>query len=130
MSLATNQLDPMEQLLSPNVTYTVPGRSAISGVFHGPAEVKVHISRLHKFFNGTYDILKWVDWLEGESHVAGIQYVQVQSHGTRYRGHQVYVVTFDHNDALLEIKVLFEDESDALRLLSQGKTSGNSDESI
>ena len=122
MSFATNKLASMQHLLSPKVTYTVPGHSALSGVFHGPDEVETHISRLHKFLNGTYDILKWVDWLEGESHVAGIQYVQVQSNRIRYRGHQVYVVTFDENDALLDIKILFEDELDALRLLAQGET--------
>ncbi len=122
ISFATNTLDPTEHLLSSKVTYTVPGRSALSGVFRGPDEVKAHICRLHRFLNGTYDILKWVDWLEGESHVAGIQYVQVQSHRIRYRGHQVYVVTFDENDALLDIKILFEDESQALRLLAQGET--------
>jgi hypothetical protein len=119
MSFTTNQLDDVVNVLSPEVTYTVPGRSALSGVFHGPEEVRQHLAALMAFSNRTFDVLKWVDWMVGESHVAALQYAQVQGHGMIYRGHHLFVVQSDHNDALVDIRVFFEDQEQANRFFTQ-----------
>ncbi len=118
LSYSTNHLDDVVHLLSPHVTYTVPGRMAISGVFHGPEEVREHLSRLLEFSLSTFDVLKWVDWLVGESHVAALQYAQIQAHGSIYRGHQLFVVEVDGHDQLADIRVFFEDQEAAQRFFT------------
>ena len=86
MNFSEDKVDDVIHLLSPDVTYTVPGRSSLSGVCHGPAEVRRHLAQLFAFTKGTYDVLKWVDWLVGETHVAAFQYTQMQMNGIIYRG--------------------------------------------
>jgi hypothetical protein len=115
LGYSTNELDGVVHLLSDHVTYTVPGQMPISGVFHGPEEVKDHLTRLLEFSLSTFDVLKWVDWLEGETHVAALQYAQIQAHGAIYRGHHLYVVEVDRHDQLSEIRVFFEDQEAAER---------------
>jgi hypothetical protein len=119
LSFSTPQFADAVGLLSPDVTYTVPGRNPLSGVFHGPTEVKRHLDELLEFSNGTYDVLKWVDWMVGESHVAALQYAQVQRRDSVYRGHHLYLVQSDQNDRLSEIRLFFEDQEAADRFLSQ-----------
>ncbi len=119
MSFSTDKVDDAIHLLSPDVTYSVPGRSALSGVCHGPEEVRRHLAMLLDFTKGTYDVLKWVDWMVGETHVAGLQYLQMQRKSVIFRGHQLFLVQTDHNDALSDIKVLFEDEEEASRFFSE-----------
>jgi ketosteroid isomerase-like protein len=114
----SDELDEVVHLLSDDVTYTVPGHMAVSGVFHGPKEVKEHLTRLLAFSLSTFDVLKWVDWLVGETHVAVLQYAQVQAHGSIYRGHQLYVVEVDADDRLSDIKVFFEDQEAAARFFA------------
>jgi hypothetical protein len=60
-------------------------------------------------------VLKWVDWMLGENHVAALQYAQLQTNERIYRGHQLFLVESDQNDALSDIKVFFEDEGAANR---------------
>jgi ketosteroid isomerase-like protein len=119
VSFSTNKVEDAIHLLSPDVTYTVPGRSALSGVCRGPEEVRRHLAMLLEFAKGTYDVLKWVDWMMGETHVAGLQYLQMQRNGVIYRGHQLFLVETDHNDKLSDIRVLFEDEDEASRFFSE-----------
>jgi hypothetical protein len=119
ISLPPNETDDTIHLLSPDVTYTVPGESALSGVFHGPAQVKRHLTELFEFTHRSYDVLKWVDWLLGENHVAALQYVQLQGSGRTYRGHVLFLVESDRNDALADIKVFFEDQAAANRFFSE-----------
>ena len=70
-----------------------------------------------EFSKGTYDVLKWADWLVGESHIITLLYVQLQNKKTQYRGHLVYFVETDRNDLLSDIKVFFEDEEKTYRFL-------------
>jgi ketosteroid isomerase-like protein len=118
MALSTNKLADVLPLLAEDVTYTVPGNMAISGVFHGPDEVESHLHRLFDFSRCTFDVLKWVDWLVGETHVAAMQYSQIQANGSIYRGHQLFLVEVDSHDKLSDIKVFFEDEAAAARFFA------------
>jgi ketosteroid isomerase-like protein len=118
MSLAASQLEEAAHLLSPNITYTVPAGNALSGVFRGPAEVKRHLIELFEFSHETYDALKFADWMVGDSHVAMLQDAQLQGNGKIYRGHQLFLVTFDQNDALSRIEVFFENQEAANRFFS------------
>jgi SnoaL-like domain len=119
MSFSAGKVDDAIHLLSPEVTYSVPGRTPLSGVCHGPEEVRGHLAKLLEFSAGTYDVLKWVDWMVGESHVAALQYLQMQGNGIVFRGHQLFLVETDHNDALSDIKVFFDNEEEANRFFSR-----------
>jgi ketosteroid isomerase-like protein len=118
LSYSMKQLDEAVRLLSPNVTYTVPGNSQISGVFRGPDEVRHHIIKLIELSRGTFEVLKWMDWMVGETHISALQYAQAQSHGGIYRGHHLYLLESDPDDLLSNIKVFFEDQAAADRFFS------------
>jgi ketosteroid isomerase-like protein len=113
MGITANKSDDVLSLLAPDVVYTVPGHSPLAGVFHGPAEVHEHIDKLFRVTSGRVEILKWVDWLVGLSHVAAMQLAQAQGGGVVYRNHHLFVVETDRHDLLTDIRVLFEDQDGA-----------------
>jgi len=113
MGIMANKSDEVLDLLAPDVVYTVPGHSPLAGVFHGPAEVHKHIDKLFRVTSGRVEILKWVDWLVGLSHVAAMQLAQAQGGGVVYRNHHLFVVETDRHDLLTDIRVLFEDQDGA-----------------
>ena len=117
LSYSREHVDEAVELLSPHVVYSVPGHNRLSGVFHGPDEVRRHIVKLIDFSRGTFEVLKWMDWMIGESHITALQYAQAQTHGRIYRGHHLYLLEFDPDDLLSVIKVFFEDQAAADRFL-------------
>jgi ketosteroid isomerase-like protein len=118
--LSTPQTDPgdIALLLSPDVVYTVPGSHRLAGVFRGPDEVMDHIARLIDYSNGTFEVLRWVDWMVGDTHITALQYAQAQNAGRIYRGHHLYLLETDTDDRLSDIKVFFEDQRAAERFLT------------
>jgi hypothetical protein len=118
LDMMAGRLDDAITLLSPEVVYRVPGRNPLAGVFHGPTEVRKHLVKLLSDTAGTYEILKWVDWLVGASHVSALQYAQAQGGGMIYRSHHLYLVQTDDNDLLKDILVLFENQHEADRFFS------------
>src|SRR5271168_5407304 len=96
--LLSNQLDEAVRLVSPSVVYTVPGSSPIAGVFHGPDEVRRHMGKLIEVSGGTFEVLKWIDWMIGEMHITALQYAQAQNRGGIYRGHHIYLLESDPDD--------------------------------
>ena len=113
LSYSREQVDDAIQLLSPHVVYSVPGHNPIAGVFHGPDEVRRHIVKLIDFSRGTFEVLKWIDWMIGETHIAALQYAQAQTPGRIYRGHHIYLLEFDPDDLLSVITVVFDDQAAA-----------------
>jgi ketosteroid isomerase-like protein len=118
LSYSREHVDVAVQLLSPHIVYSVPGHSRLSGVFHGPDEVRRHIVKLIDFSRGTFEVLKWIDWMIGESHIAALQYAQAQTNGRIYRGHHIYLLEFDPDDLLSAITVFFEDQAAADRFFA------------
>jgi hypothetical protein len=110
MGIATDRSADVLTLLSPAVVYTVPGEGPMSGVFRGPAEVHKHIGELFRITSGSFETLKWVDWLVGLNHVAALQLAQAQGSGAIFRGHVVYVVETDQHDLLSSIRLFFENQ--------------------
>lgn len=107
--------DDKTPLLSPNVVYTVPGTHRLAGVFHGPDEVNRHVATLVDYSKGTFEVLKWIDWMAGETHVTALQYAQARNAGRIYRGHHLYLVESDTDDLLSDIRIFFEDQAAADR---------------
>jgi|SRR5580704_12960637 hypothetical protein len=110
LSFSTH-LDDATRLLSPNIVCTVPGQSKLSGIFHGPIEVRRHLVTLVELSGGTFEVLKWLDWMVGETHISVLQYAQAQREARVYRGHHLYLLESDSDDLVADIKVFFEDET-------------------
>ena len=72
-----------------------------------------HIEKLFRVTAGTFEVVKWDNWLVGLTHVAALQSAQAQGDGVIFRSHMAYVVGTDQNDLLSSIRVYFENESDA-----------------
>ena len=118
LNFSLTHLDDATRLLSPNIVCTVPGQSKLSGVFHGPDEVRRHLAVMVELSGGTFEILRWVDWMIGETHIAALQYAQAQREARIYRGHHLFLLESDSNDLLSDIKVFFEDQAAADRFFS------------
>src|ERR1700722_2660774 len=111
LSFSLTHLDDATRLLSPNVVCTVPGQNKLSGVFHGPDEVRSHLATLLEYSGGKFEILKWMDWMVGETHITALQYAQAQREARVYRGHHLFLLESDSDDLLVDIKVFFEDQA-------------------
>jgi ketosteroid isomerase-like protein len=122
MDYSSSRLDDAVQMVSPSVVYTVPGSNPIAGVFHGRDEVKRHMGKLIEVSRGTFEVLKWIDWMVGDMHIAALQYAQAQNRGGIYRGHHVYLLESDTEDLLSRIQVFFEDQGAADRFFSWAVT--------
>ena len=110
--------DESVRLLSPNIVFTVPGNHRLSGMFHGPDEVGSHIAMLVDYSKGTFEVLNWLDWMMGETHMSVLQYAQAQNNGRIYRGHHLYLLESDSDDLLSDIKIFFEDQAAADRFFT------------
>ena len=106
MGITTNHSGDVLSLLSPDVVYTVTGHSPFAGVFHGPAEVYAYVRELFRVTSNTIEILKWVDWLVGETHIAALQLAQAQGGSARYRNYHLFVVETGPTDLLTDIRIL------------------------
>ena len=68
-------------LLDPAVAYCVPGLRTVGGTFVGRAAVAEHLERFLELTERPVDVLKWEDWLTGESNVAGVVRLELQRPG-------------------------------------------------
>ena len=118
LNFSLTHLDDATRLLSPDIVCTVPGQSKLSGVFHGPGEVRRHLAVMVELSGGTFEILRWVDWMIGETHIAALQYAQAQREARIYRGHHLFLLESESNDLLSDIKVFFEDQAATDRFFS------------
>ncbi len=74
--------------------------------------------KLLELSRGTFEVLKWMDWMVGETHISALQYAQAQGHGDIYRGHHLYLLESDSEDRLSSIKVFFDDQAAAERFFN------------
>jgi ketosteroid isomerase-like protein len=96
-------------LLSPRVVYRVPGNHVLAGVFSGREEVTAHLTTLLERTKGTYDALKWDDWLQGEHYVAALADIRIQVAGRSSTERILFLVKFESDDAIAEVIVFFQD---------------------
>jgi len=113
--LGDHEIDEATKLLSPTVTYRVVGSHALAGTFFGPEEVSGHLGRLLEFTRGTLDVLKWEDWLVGESHVATVVDINMRAQGRVFIGKHIFLLQFDTKGLVTGITVFFENEASARR---------------
>jgi ketosteroid isomerase-like protein len=113
MGITTDNSRDVGSLLSPDVVLTVQGQGPLAGVFRGPEQVYEHIDKLFNATSGTFEVLKWVDWLLGLSHIAALQFAQAQGRGMIYRNHHMFLIETGDTDLLTQIQVFFENQIDA-----------------
>jgi hypothetical protein len=118
MGITTNNAASVLPLLAPEVIYTVAGHSPLAGLFHGPAQVDAHIRQMFSATSGTFDVLKTVDWLVGQTNVAVIQSAQAQAGGKLHRGHHMFVFETDGRDLLTNIWLFFENPDEIDRFFA------------
>lgn len=105
--------------LAHNAVYYVPGAHLLAGEFHGAEEIVRHLTNLLTMTRGRVDVLKWDDWMVGNPHVTVLQHVQAQYSGSIYEGRQLYLLKFDVDDLITEIRVFFEDQARADRFFGR-----------
>jgi ketosteroid isomerase-like protein len=118
LSFSLTHLDDATRLLSSDVVCTVPGQNKLSGIFHGPDEVRRHLASLVEISGGTFEVLKWTDWMVGETYITALQFAQAQRKSRIYRAHHLFLLESDSDDLLSDIKVFFEDQSAADRFFA------------
>ena len=113
MGITTNNSADVLSLLSPDVEYIVAGRNHLAGTYHGPVEVHEHVLELFRITSGAVEILKWVDWLVGLTHVAALLSAQAQGGAMIFRNHLLFIIETDQHDLLTRIRLVFEDQDEA-----------------
>ena len=96
-------------LLSSDVSYRIAGDNSMTGSFSGSEQVAAHLCELSLTTEGTYQAIKWEDWMVGEQHVAAWADVQAERPGRRFTGRVLFLIRFDAADKIDEIIVLPED---------------------
>lgn len=107
----------VDEVLSPHVIYRVAGHHALAGTFSGRDQVLSHLSGVVDVTKGTFDPIKWEDWLVGESHVATIANVRIRVGYRSFAGRMIYLLGFDDADLIVSIRAFFEDEDAAEQFL-------------
>ena len=97
------------RLLSPTVTYRVPGSHTLAGTFHGPDDVTRHLMALADRTRGTFDAFKWEDWMVGQDYVSILADLHMQVERRAFSGRAIFLVGFDPGDRIASLSVFFED---------------------
>lgn len=118
MHIGHRDRDNAMELLSPSVTYRVPGGFALAGLFSGSEAVATHLCDLVARTLGTFEAVKWEDWMVGEYHIAALADVQVRIEARRFAGRILFLLRFDMDDKIDEIVVLPEDPRAVERFFS------------
>jgi hypothetical protein len=113
--------DPMKtwRYLSPYVSYRVLGNHQLSGSFVGREEVIGHLAELANLTKATFDVIKWRDWLAGDSHIAAVVEVQIQRGAELYKERHMYLLEFSTDDQIETVVVYFDNERSATRFFGQ-----------
>jgi ketosteroid isomerase-like protein len=117
MHLGHRDFERCMALLSETVTYKVPGYGPLAGGLVGHDAVAGHLADLVARTGGSYDSLKWVDWMVGEDHVAVLAEIHMQGSGQRYVGPVLFLLSFDGGDKITGIVVFLEDVASVTHVL-------------
>ena len=104
------------ELMDDAVSYRVVGHNSLSGTFHGD-QVTGHLCELTTTARRPFRILKWDDWMVGQSHVGAFVTIAATADTRHYRGMQLIVVGFASGGAINSVTVFFEDEAKANRFV-------------
>jgi ketosteroid isomerase-like protein len=109
LHLGHRDVEQVTELMSPTVTYHVPGAYALAGTFHGPEEVTRHLMTLADRTRGTFDAFKWEDWMVGQDYVSILADIRMQIEQRIFSGRVIFLVGFDAGDKISSLGVFYED---------------------
>jgi ketosteroid isomerase-like protein len=110
LNIGHPNVDEAIAALSPSVAYRVPGTHRLAGTFTGREAVTRHLVELVEGTLGTFDAVKWDDWLEGSLHVAALAQIHAQKEGRLFSGRVLFLVKFDSSNLIDNVEVFVEDE--------------------
>jgi len=105
--------------LSKDITYRVHGDHVLAGSFQGVDEVKRHLGEFFARTAGTFDAIKWEDWLVGSEHVAAIASVAMRADSKMFSGRQIFILKFDEADDIDYVLIVPEQSSPADRFFGR-----------
>ncbi len=105
--------------LSKDITYVVHGDHVLAGTFQGVDEVKRHLGEFFARTAGTFDAIKWEDWLVGSDHVAAIATVAIRAEGKMFSGRQIFILKFDETDEIADVLIVPELSSPSNRFFGR-----------
>jgi ketosteroid isomerase-like protein len=109
LHLGHRDVEQVTELMSPTVTYRVPGSYPLAGTFHGPDEVTRHLMALAERTRGTFDAFKWEDWMVGQDYVSILADIRMQIDRRIFSGRVIFLVGFDNVDKISTLSVFYED---------------------
>ena len=118
MHIGHRDADQAIGLLAAAVTYRVSGSGSMAATFTGSEQVAAHLCDLVERTRGTFQTIKWEDWMVGEYHVAAWADIHVQMQGRDFTGRVLFSLRFDREDKIDEIVVLPEDPHAAERFFA------------
>jgi hypothetical protein len=104
---------------SKDITYRVHGDHVLAGSFEGLDEVKRHLGEFFARTAGTFDAIKWEDWLVGSEHVAAVASVAMRAEHRIFTGRQIFILRFDEADDIQSVLVVPEQASPADRFFGR-----------
>ncbi|HTY71873.1 MAG TPA: nuclear transport factor 2 family protein [Actinomycetes bacterium] len=108
-AFAARDLDALGELLHHDIWWHTPGRSQISGDFHGRAAVLGYLRRVLELTDGTQQVVP-VDLLVGRGHVAALVDVTGERHGRRLHDRALQLLAFRDGKIVLR-RVYPEDQA-------------------
>jgi ketosteroid isomerase-like protein len=107
--LGRRDFEEVLELLSPTVTYKVPGAHALAGVFSGREAVARHLLDIAERTEGHFDPFKQDDVMVGLSHTAVLVSVRMQRRASTLRTRLLILLGFDVSDRIEAVSVFFDD---------------------
>ena len=98
------------------VSYRVWGHNSLGGSFQRD-QVTRHLCDLTDTARRSFSVLKWDDWMVGESHVGTLVTVSGTADTRHYRGIHLIIVGFTSRGLINSVSVFFEDEAKANRFV-------------
>ena len=96
-------------LLADNVTWHWPGRSSVSGEYHGRAEVLELLSGFHRLTDNRLQVIP-LDLLEGEEHLMSFTQVTAESEDGKLDVIMADAMRFDDSGRVVEFWTLSNDQ--------------------
>ncbi len=96
-------------LLADNVTWHWPGRSSVSGEYHGRAEVLGLLGGFHRLTDNRLQVVP-LDLLEGEEHLMSFTHVTAESEDGKLDVIMADAMRFDDTGRVVEFWTLSNDQ--------------------
>jgi hypothetical protein len=108
--LMTNQeVDDAITLLSSQVLYRVPAIQGMTTEFSGREEVAEHLAHFFQEIRGTFDLLKWDDWLVGNQRIGALATVRMERNKQVMTEEIVFLLTVDEHNQISTVTLYLND---------------------